>query len=183
MDSRLHATTIVAVRRSGQLAMAGDGQVSLGHQVFKQAARKVRRLGKGQVLAGFAGAGADAIALLDKFEQKLEKHSQNLGRAAVELAREWRTDKILRRLEAMLLVADRSSTFLISGQGDVIEPDDDACAIGSGGTAALAAARALLVHTALPAEAIAREALGIAAQICVFTNGHVSLEVLGGEEC
>lgn len=178
MPVKIRATTIVVVRRNGQVAIAGDGQVSLGQQIVKQAARKIRRLGKGSVLAGFAGSGADAISLLDKFEQKLEKYSQNLGRAAVELAREWRTDKVLRRLEAMLLVADRESTFLISGQGDVIEPDDDACAIGSGGSSALAAARALLAHTEMTAGEIASESLKIAGQICIYTNGNVSLEVL-----
>ncbi len=159
--------------------MAGDGQVSLGETVVKHSARKVRRIGKGAgILAGFAGSTADALTLLDKFEEQLEKYSNNLTRAAVELAKEWRTDKILRRLEALLIVADKEKTFLISGTGDVVEPDDGVIAIGSGGNYALAAARALLHHTQMPPGEIARISMEIAANICVYTNSEFVVENL-----
>jgi ATP-dependent HslUV protease, peptidase subunit HslV len=178
-EPEIHSTTIVAVRRGGRAAMAGDGQVSIGATVVKGHARKVRTLAGGRVLAGFAGASADAFTLLDRFEQKLEEHRQNLTRAAVELAKDWRTDRFLRRLEAMLIVMDASATLLLSGTGDVIEPDEGVIAIGSGGSYALAAARALLRHTELDAGAIAREALRIAGEICIYTNGEITLEELG----
>jgi ATP-dependent HslUV protease subunit HslV len=174
---RFHATTIVAVRRGAQAAMAGDGQVTLGQTIVKGKARKVRRLSDG-VLVGFAGATADAFTLLDRFEAKLKAHQQNLARAAVELAKDWRTDRYLRRLEAMLIVMDAQTTLLLSGTGDVVEPDEGVVAIGSGGNYALAAARALLEHTQLSAAEIAREALRIAAQICVYTNDSILLEEL-----
>lgn len=158
--------------------MAGDGQVSLGQTVMKGRARKVRRLADGNVVAGFAGASADAFTLLDRFEAKLKEHRHSLHRAAVELAKDWRMDRYLRRLEAMLVVMDRDATLLLSGTGDVIEPDEGVVAIGSGGTYALAAARALLRHTDKPAVEIAREALGIAAEICVYTNDQIVVEEL-----
>ena len=178
-QERFHSTTIIAVRRDGKAAMAGDGQVSLGSTVVKGGARKVRTLSSGRVLAGFAGASADAFTLLDRFEGKLEAHRHNLARAAVELAKDWRTDRYLRRLEAMLIVMDAESTLLLSGTGDVIEPDEGVIAIGSGGSYALAAARALMRHTALPAAEIAREALRIAADICIYTNQSITVEELG----
>ena len=174
----LHATTIVAVRRDDKVVIAGDGQVTLGQTVMKATARKVRRMGDGRVIAGFAGSAADGIALFEKLEGKLKEHSGNLPRAAVELAKDWRTDRVLRRLEALLLVADRERTFLISGTGDIIEPDEGVIAIGSGGPFALAAARALLAHTQLPARAIAEAALGIAADICIYTNATRAFEEL-----
>ena len=173
------STTIVAVRRGGQAAMAGDGQVSLGQTVMKGQARKVRRIAEGKVVAGFAGATADAFTLLDRFEAKLKEHRGSLQRAAVELAKDWRTDRYLRRLEAMLVVMDAGSTLLISGTGDVIEPDEGVIAIGSGGSYALAAARALLRNTDLPAVEVARRALEIAAEICVFTNQEIIVEEMG----
>jgi ATP-dependent HslUV protease subunit HslV len=177
---RFAGTTIVAVRRGGRVALAGDGQVTQPGQgmVWKHRARKVRRLASGQVLAGFAGGGADALSLFDRFERFLEEARGDLARAAVELAREWRGDRVLRRLEALLLVADRERTLVLSGGGDVIEPDDPAAAIGSGAGYALAAARALLGHTELPAAAIARAALEIAADLCIFTNREISCEEL-----
>ena len=176
---RFHSTTIVSVRRSGVAAMAGDGQVTLGQTVMKGKARKVRRLGEGgRVVAGFAGASADAFTLLDRFEAKLKGHQHNLGRAAVELAKDWRTDRFLRRLEAMLIVMDASTTLLISGTGDVVEPDEGVIAIGSGGNYALAAARAMLKHTQLSAAEIAREAMQIASEICVYTNDNIVVEEL-----
>ena len=178
-QERFHSTTIIAVRRDGKAAMAGDGQVSLGSTVVKGGARKVRTLSSGRVLAGFAGASADAFTLLDRFEGKLEAHRHNLARAAVELAKDWRTDRYLRRLEAMLIVMDAESTLLLSGTGDVIEPDEGVIAIGSGGSYALAAARALMRHTPLPAAEIAREALRIAADICIYTNQSITVEELG----
>lgn len=156
--------------------MAGDGQVSLGQTVMKSHARKVRRIAEGRVVAGFAGASADAFTLLDRFESKLEAHRRSLARAAVELAKDWRTDRYLRRLEAMLVVMDADATLLISGTGDVIEPDEGVIAIGSGGSYALAAARALMRHTDMPAAEVARTALGIASEICVYTNGEVLVE-------
>ena len=178
MSNRLiRSTTIICVRRGSSVVMAGDGQVSLGDTVVKHSARKVRRLGRdSKILAGFAGSTADALTLLEKFEQMLEKYSNNLPRAAVELAKEWRTDRMLRRLEALLIVADSEKTLLLSGTGDVVEPDDGVIAIGSGGNYALAAARALLRHTDMDAEGIARTAMEIAAGICVFTNDQLVVE-------
>lgn len=175
---RVRSTTVVAVRRDGVVAIAGDGQVSIGATVVKANARKVRKLAGGRVLAGFAGASADAFTLLDRFDAKLEAHRHNLSRAAVELAKEWRTDRFLRRLEALLIVADKTSTLLLSGTGDVIEPDEGVIAIGSGGSYALAAARALLRHTELGAVPIAKEALLIASEICVYTNASILVEEL-----
>jgi len=174
----LHGTTILAVRHGGRCALAGDGQVTMGQTVVKHQARKVQRLHNGQVLAGFAGSTADAMALIHRFEARLEEHRGNLQRAAVELAKEWRTDRSLRRLEAFLVVADREVTYLLSGAGDVITPDDGIVAVGSGGPMALAAARALARHADLDAEGIAREAMRIAAEICVDTNEHVEVEIL-----
>lgn len=175
---RLHSTTVVAVRRGSSAVMAGDGQVSLGQTILKGRARKVRPIADGKVLAGFAGASADAFTLLDRFEQKLNEYRRSLMRAAVELAKEWRTDRYLRRLEAMLVVMDAEATLLISGTGDVIEPDEGVVAIGSGGPYALAAARALMLHTSMPAAEIASEALKVAADICVYTNSSVVVEEL-----
>ena len=174
-----HATTIVSVRRSGQVVIAGDGQVTLGHTVMKANARKVRRLGKdGQVLAGFAGAAADAFTLFELFEAKLEKHGGQLLRAAVEFAKDWRTERRFGKLEALLALADAQTSLIISGTGDVIEPEDGLIAIGSGGMYALSAARALLAHTELDARAIATEALNIAGDICIYTNRNVVVEEL-----
>ena len=175
---RIHSTTVIAVRRDGRAAMAGDGQVSIGNTIFKSGARKVRPIGGGRVLAGFAGASADAFTLLDRFEAKLEEHRHNLPRAAVELAKDWRTDRYLRQLQAMLIVMDAQNTLLLSGTGDVIEPDEGIIAIGSGGSYALAAARALMRHTALPAAELAREALRIAGEICIYTNDQIVVEEL-----
>jgi ATP-dependent HslUV protease subunit HslV len=174
----LHGTTILAVRHQGRCAVAGDGQVTLGRTVLKQGARKIRRLAGGKVLAGFAGSTSDALALFARFEAKLEEHAGNLERAAVELARDWRTDRMLRRLQAFLVVADREQSFLLSGTGDVISPDDGLLAVGSGGPFALAAARALLRHADLDAAAIAKEALQIAASICIYTNAEIAVESL-----
>lgn len=174
-----HATTIVAVKRGEHVAMAGDGQVTFGQAtVMKHKARKVRRLYHGQVLAGFAGSVADAFTLFEKFEHKLEEFHGNLQRAAVELAKDWRTDKMLRQLEALLLVADRQTLLLISGSGEVIEPDDGIAAIGSGGNYALAAARALVRHTDLELGELTKEAMAIAASICVYTNEQIVMEEL-----
>ena len=173
-----HATTIVSVRREGRVAIAGDGQVTLGHTVMKANARKVRRLGKdGQILAGFAGAAADAFTLFELFESKLEKHGQ-LTRAAVELAKDWRTERRFGKLEALLAVADAETSLIVSGTGDVIEPEDGLVAIGSGGPYALSAARALLAHTQLDAKSVAVEALNIAGDICIYTNRNVVVEEL-----
>ena len=173
-----HATTIVSVRRGGQVVIAGDGQVTLGHTVMKANARKVRRLGKnGHVLAGFAGAAADAFTLFELFEAKLEKHGQ-LQRAAVEMAKDWRTERRFGKLEALLAVADAETSLIISGTGDVIEPEDGLIAIGSGGMYALSAARALLAHTELDAKSIAAEALNIAGDICIYTNRNIVVETL-----
>ena len=173
-----HATTIVSVRRNGRVVVAGDGQVTLGNTVMKGNARKVRRLGRdGQVLAGFAGAAADAFTLFELFEAKLEKHGQ-LTRAAVELAKDWRTERRFGKLEALLVVADAESSLVISGTGDVIEPEDGLVAIGSGGSFALSAARALAAHTELDAKTIAVEALKIAGDICIYTNGNITVEEL-----
>lgn len=175
----LHGTTIVCVRKGDTVAMAGDGQVTMGQSIImKHTARKVRRIYNNTVITGFAGATADAFTLLEKFESKLQEHQGNLTRAAVEMAKEWRTDKYLRKLEAMLLVADKTATLVLSGTGDVIEPDDGVAAIGSGGSFATAAARALLRHSDLDAEGIAREAMAIAGEICVFTNDRVVVEKL-----
>ncbi|MDT8441408.1 MAG: ATP-dependent protease subunit HslV [Desulfuromonadales bacterium] len=171
-------TTILCVRRPDGVALAGDGQVSLGNTVMKQTARKLRRLYNDQVVAGFAGSTADAFTLFEKFEAKLQEHRGNLPRAAVELAKDWRTDRILRRLEALLIVADKSSTLVLSGAGDVIEPEHGIAAIGSGGMFALAAARALCAHTSLPAAEIAAQSLQIAADICVYTNHEITVETL-----
>ena len=174
----LHATTVACVRHQGRVALAGDGQVSIGQTIVKAGARKVRKVYQGRVLAGFAGAAADAFTLFAKFEAKLEEHRGNLPRAAVELAKDWRMDRVLRRLEALLAVADREASFIISGTGDVIEPDDGLIGIGSGGPYALAAARALCLHSSLTAEQIAEQALRIAAGICVYTNEHITVEIL-----
>ena len=176
--ARMRGTTVLVVRRAGRVAMGGDGQVSLGPTVLKGNARKVRRLHGGRVLAGFAGATADAFTLFERFEAKLEQHAGHLLRAAVELAKDWRTDRLLRRLEALLLVADRRHLLTVSGTGDVIEPEHPAMAIGSGGPYALAAARALLEHTELGAREVVERALGIAADICVYTNHRLVLEEL-----
>jgi ATP-dependent HslUV protease subunit HslV len=172
-----HGTTILSVRKAGQVVVAGDGQVSLGNTVIKANAKKVRRIGKGEVIAGFAGATADAFALFERLEAKLETYPGNLARACVELAKDWRTDRYLRRLEAMMAVADRNSSLVISGTGDVLEPEDGLIGIGSGGGYALAAARALSSFD-IPAEEIARRAMKIAAGICVFTNENITLESL-----
>lgn len=175
----MHATTILAVKRDGKVAMAGDGQVTLGQSmVMKHTARKVRRLHDGKVLAGFAGSTADAFTLFELFEAKLKEHRGNVQRAAVELAKDWRKDKYLRRLEAMLLLADKNSLLVLSGTGDVIEPDDNVAAIGSGGPYALSAARALQRHSDLDAEATVRAAMEIASEICVFTNSNIIVETL-----
>lgn len=171
-------TTICSVRRGDQVVMAGDGQVTLGNTVMKANARKVRRLYKGNVIAGFAGATADAFTLFERFEGKLEKHSGQLVRSAVEMAKDWRTDRTLRRLEALLAIADKDNSLLISGNGDVIEPEHGLIAIGSGGPFAQAAAMALLRNTELDAETIARQALGIAADICIYTNSNLTIETL-----
>ena len=171
-----HGTTILAVRKAGRMVIAGDGQVSLGATVIKSNARKVRRLAGGKVIAGFAGATADAFTLFERLEAKLEKHGHNLARACVELAKDWRTDRYLRRLEAMMAVADSESAFVVTGTGDVLEPEDGLIGIGSGGMYALAAARALIDRDDMDAEAIARKAMSIAADICVYTNRNVIVE-------
>ena len=175
---RWRATTIVAVRHKGRVALAGDGQVTLGNVVMKGDARKIRRLHDNRVLAGFAGAAADAFALLERFESKLKDHQGSVPRAATELAKDWRTDRILRRLEAMLIVADRDHLLLLSGTGDVIQPNEGVTAIGSGGAYALAAARALMGHSDLNAAQIARTALEIAADLCIYTNRNIEVEEL-----
>jgi len=178
MNDRWHHTTVVAVRRGGTVAVGSDGQVTLGSTVMKHGAAKVRPLAGGKVLAGFAGSVADALALFTRFESKLEEHGHNLERAAVELARDWRTDRALRHLEALLVTADRRTTLLVSGTGEVLSPDDDVVAVGSGGGFALAAARALLGHTELGAAEVVREALRIAASIDIYTNDHITIEEL-----
>ena len=175
---RVRATTVLAVRRDGKTAIAADGQITIGDTVVKQGAKKLRRLSDGKVVAGFAGSTADAQALFGRFEAKLQEYRGNLERAAVELAKEWRTDRALRRLDALLVVADKDHILLVSGNGDLIEPDDGLLAIGSGGPFALAAARALIQHTTLPATSIAEEAMRIAAAICVYTNDRILLEEL-----
>lgn len=171
-------TTILCVRRGSEVAMAGDGQVSLGNTVMKHTARKLRRMYDNQVIAGFAGSTADAFTLFEKFEAKLQEYRGNLQRAAVELAKEWRTDRVLRHLEALLIVADKEATLVLSGVGDVIEPEHGIAAIGSGGAYAQAAARALVAHTDLPMAEVAEQALRIAAEICVFTNDQIIVETL-----
>jgi len=176
-----HGTTILCVRRSGRVVLAGDGQVTLDKTVLKGTARKVRRLGDGSVIAGFAGSTADAFTLFERFEARLKEHQRNLTRACVELGKDWRTDRYLRRLEAMLIVADKEKTFLLSGAGDVVEPDHGVAAVGSGGAYALSAARALLDHSTLSAREIADYSLKLAADVCIYTNTHLSFEELGGE--
>ncbi|HEY8483041.1 MAG TPA: ATP-dependent protease subunit HslV [Longimicrobiales bacterium] len=175
-----HATTIVAVRHNGRVALGGDGQVTLGDTVVKATAQKVRKLKDGRILAGFAGSVADAFSLFEKFEEKLERYPGNLPRACVELAKDWRTDRYLRRLEALLAVADRNHMFVISGDGNVIEPDDEIAAIGSGGGFALAAARALKTHSNLSAPEIVRRSLEIASEICIYTNRNITVLELEG---
>ena len=176
----LRATTILCVRRDDGVAIGGDGQVTMNDTVMKAGATKVRRMKGGQILAGFAGGVADALTLFEKFESQLERHPANLMRAAVELAKDWRSDRYLRRLEALMIVADREYSLLVSGTGEVIEPDDGMLAVGSGGPYALAAARALAAHSELPISGIVREALGIAADICVYTNTNITVLELGG---
>jgi len=179
MTAQIRATTILAVRKNGQVAIGGDGQVSIGDTIMKAHANKIRTLKGGKVLAGFAGSVADALTLYEKFEEKLERHPGNLPRAAVELAKDWRSDRVLRRLDALLVVADLEHCFLLSGAGELIEPDDGIVAIGSGGNYALAAARALAPDPAVPARDIVRRALEIAADICVFTNRNITVLELG----
>jgi ATP-dependent HslUV protease subunit HslV len=174
----IHGTTILAVRHQERTCLAGDGQVTIGNTVLKHGARKIRRLYNDSILAGFAGSAADSFALFSRFESKLEQYRGNLERAAVELARDWRTDRVLRRLEAMMIVADRKSMFLLSGTGDLIEPDDGIVAVGSGGPFAMAAARALSRHSQLSARQIAEEAMAIAAGICIYTNVRLTIEEL-----
>jgi ATP-dependent HslUV protease subunit HslV len=178
MHERIRSTTVLCVRRDGKVVMAGDGQVTLGHEVIKGSAKKLRRLYNDKILAGFAGSTADAFALFSRFESKLEQFNGNLSRAVVELAKEWRTDRALRHLEALLLVADRGSTYLVSGNGDVIEPDEGIAAIGSGGPFALSAGIALLRSTKLSARHIAEQAMTIAGKICIYTNDNVTFEEL-----
>jgi ATP-dependent HslUV protease subunit HslV len=178
MTNSIHGTTILVVRRKGKVVLAGDGQVTLGSEVLKATANKLRRLHKDKIVAGFAGSTADAFSLFARFEAKLEQHNGNLPRSVVELAKDWRTDKVLRHLEALLLVADATNIYILSGNGDVIEPDGDSIAIGSGGGFAQAAARALLENTELDAEAIVRRALRIAGEICIYTNQHHTVETL-----
>jgi ATP-dependent HslUV protease subunit HslV len=173
-----HGTTILCVRREGKVVIVGDGQVSLDKTIMKNTAKKVRRLGDGHVIAGFAGSTADAFTLFERFESKLQEHQKNLARACVELGKDWRTDRFLRRLEALLIVADRDKTLILSGAGDVIEPDHGIAAVGSGGHYALAAARALMSHTSLSARDVATHAMAIAADICIYTNSHISFEEL-----
>jgi ATP-dependent HslUV protease subunit HslV len=178
MNPSIHATTIICVRKSGKVAIASDGQVTLGDTVIKHGARKIRRLYNEKILAGFAGSSADSFALFSRFEAKLEQYHGNLSRAAVELAKDWRTDRALRHLEAVMIVADEKQTFLISGTGDLIEPDDGIVGIGSGGAFALSAARALTKYTDLSAREIAQEAMQIAGKICIYTNDNISIEEL-----
>ncbi len=178
-EDQFHGTTVLAVRHKGQVAVAGDGQVTLGNTIMKHGAKKVRRLYKDQIIAGFAGATADAFTLFERFEAKLEQYNGNLSRAAVELAKDWRTDRMLRRLEALLIVADRQTTLVLSGTGDIIEPDDGVAAIGTGGPYALAAARALILYSDLDARKIVEQALRITAEICIYTNDQLVVEELG----
>jgi ATP-dependent HslUV protease subunit HslV len=179
MRQRIRSTTILCVRRDGKVVMAGDGQVTLGSEVLKSSAKKLRRLYNGKILAGFAGATADAFALFTRFESKLEQFNGNLPRSVVELAKDWRTDRMLRHLEALLLVADPTNIFIVSGNGDVIEPDDEIAAIGSGGSYAKAAASALMENTKLSAREIVEKAMAIAGKICIYTNESVAYEELG----
>ncbi|MFT3699087.1 MAG: ATP-dependent protease subunit HslV [Kofleriaceae bacterium] len=174
----IHSTTILSVRRGGHVVVAGDGQVTLGNTVVKGGAKKVRKLGDGRCIGGFAGSAADGIALFERLDEKLHQQRSPLRRAAVELAKEWRTDRALRKLEAMLVVADSEATFILSGSGDVIEPDDGICAIGSGGGYALSAARALMKHTEMSARAIVESSMAIAADICIYTNTSLTIEEL-----
>jgi ATP-dependent HslUV protease subunit HslV len=178
VNSQIHSTTIICVRKDGKVALAGDGQVTLGDTVIKHGAKKIRRLYNNKIISGFAGSSADSFALFSRFESKLEQFHGNLSRAAVELAKDWRTDRSLRHLEAVMIVADEKNSFLIAGNGDLIEPDDGLIAIGSGGPYALAAARALLKFTSLNAREIAQEAMQIAGKICIYTNETVSVEEL-----
>jgi ATP-dependent HslUV protease subunit HslV len=175
---KVKGTTIICVRHKGKVAIAGDGQVTLGDTVLKQKANKIRTLYKGEILAGFSGATSDAFALFSRFEAKLEEYRGNLPRAAIELAKDWRLDRALRRLEALLVVADEKHSFLISGTGDVVEPDDGIVAIGSGGAYALAAARSLIRHTELSAKELVKEAMKISAEICIYTNANITIEEL-----
>ena len=175
---KIRSTTVLCIRRSGKVTMAGDGQVTMGGEVIKHTARKIRRLHDDKILAGFAGSTADALSLFARFEDKLQQYGGNLSRSAVELAKDWRTDKMLRHLEALLLVADKKNTLLVSGTGDVIEPDDDVAAVGSGGPLAVAAATALLNHTKMSARQITEEAIRIAGKICIYTNDNLSFEEL-----
>lgn len=177
-EQHIHATTVICVRRDGQVALAGDGQVTIGNTVMKHGAAKVRRLYHDKILAGFAGSAADAFALFSRFEAKLEEYRGNMERSVVELAKDWRMDKYLRQLQAFLIVANNERAYLISGTGDLISPDDGILAIGSGGSFALAAARALMKHTQLDAKEIAAEALRIASQICIYTNDNITVETL-----
>ncbi len=179
MQRRIRSTTILCVRREGKVVMAGDGQVTLGSEVLKASAKKLRRIYNDRIVAGFAGSTADAFALFARFEMKLEQHNGNLPRAVVELAKEWRTDRVLRHLEALLLVADKQNTYVVSGTGDVIEPDDEIASIGSGGPFAKAAAQALMENTKLTARQIAEKAMAIAAKICIYTNENIVYEELG----
>jgi ATP-dependent HslUV protease, peptidase subunit HslV len=179
MREKIRSTTILCVRRNGKVVMAGDGQVTLGQEVLKGSARKLRRLYKDKIVAGFAGSTADAFALFARFEAKLEQHSGNLPRSVVELAKDWRTDKALRHLEALLLVADLQNIFIVSGNGDVIDPDEDLAAIGSGGAFAKAAATALIDNTKLSAREIVEKSMSIAGKICIYTNESISIEELG----
>ena len=179
MRQRIRSTTVICVRRDGKVVMAGDGQVTLGHEVLKSSAKKLRRLYNDKILAGFAGSTADAFSLFARFEGKLEQFNGNLSRSVVELAKEWRTDKVLRHLEALLLVADVKNIFIVSGNGDVIEPDEPLAAIGSGGAFAMAAATALIRNTKLPARAIAEQSMEIASKICIYTNNSFTFEELG----
>jgi ATP-dependent HslUV protease subunit HslV len=179
MSDTIHATTVVGVRRGGQVVIGGDGQVTMGNTVMKASARKVRRMHDGKVIAGFAGSAADGVALFERLEGKLKEFNGNLPRAAVELTKDWRTDRALRRLEALILVADGERTFLLSGTGEVIEPDAGIAAIGSGGPYALAAGRALLEHTSLDARQVCEAALRIAADICIYTNANLHFEQIG----
>jgi len=177
-EDKLHGTTILCVRHNGKVVMAGDGQVTMGSSVVKHTAKKIRRLYENKILAGFAGSTADALSLFSRFENKLQEYHGNLARAAVELAKDWRTDRALRHLDALLVVADAKSTFLLSGNGDIIEPDDGLCGVGSGGPFALAAARALAKHTKLNAREIAQEAMCLASEICIYTNSQFTMEEL-----
>lgn len=178
LSSSIYATTIIGIRHNGQVAVAGDGQVTMGNTIMKHSAVKLRRLYNNKILAGFAGAAADAFTLFERFEEKLERYSGNLPKSSVELAKDWRSDRYLRRLEALLVVLDKENIFIISGTGEIIEPDDGIAAIGSGGPYALAAARSLVKYSRLSGEEIAREALQIAADICIYTNSNIKVEVL-----